>query len=77
MGLHDCVSAGLSQCRCGKSDEGRYRYNRVHGTHVSECKRLLGDVLRKEWGFDGLVMSDWCVLMLGPFFSCSSSLLSW
>ncbi|KAG9098230.1 hypothetical protein FRC06_006632 [Ceratobasidium sp. 370] len=34
-------------------------YNRVNGTHVSECKRLLGDVLRKEWGFDGLVMSDW------------------
>ncbi|QRV86694.1 glycoside hydrolase family 3 protein [Ceratobasidium sp. AG-Ba] len=34
-------------------------YNRVGGTHVSECKRLLGDVLRKEWGFDGLVMSDW------------------
>ncbi|ELU44737.1 glycosyl hydrolase, putative [Rhizoctonia solani AG-1 IA] len=30
-----------------------------HGTHVSECKRLLDEVLRKEWGFNGLVMSDW------------------
>jgi len=34
-------------------------YNQVNGTHVSECPRLIGDVLRKEWGFDGLVMSDW------------------
>lgn len=41
-----------------RSDYER-RYNRVNGTHVSECKRLLGEVLRKEWGFDGLVMSDW------------------
>lgn len=41
------------------SSDFRRRYNRVNGTHVSECKRLLGEVLRKEWGFDGLVMSDW------------------
>ena len=34
-------------------------YNRVNGTHVSESPRLIRDVLRKEWGFDGLVMSDW------------------
>ncbi|CAA7260099.1 unnamed protein product [Cyclocybe aegerita] len=34
-------------------------YNRVNGTHVSEDKRLLEDVLRKEWGFKGMVMSDW------------------
>ena len=34
-------------------------YNRVNGTHVSECSRLIGDVLRKEWGFNGMVMSDW------------------
>ncbi|KAI5894000.1 glycoside hydrolase family 3 protein [Schizophyllum commune H4-8] len=34
-------------------------YNRVNGLHVSEDKRLLNDVLRKEWGFDGLIMSDW------------------
>lgn len=34
-------------------------YNRVNGTYCSEHKWLLSDVLRDEWGFDGLVMSDW------------------
>jgi beta-glucosidase len=34
-------------------------YNKVNGTHVSEHKQLLQDILRKEWQHDGLVMSDW------------------
>lgn len=34
-------------------------YNKVNGTHVSENEKLIGDILRKEWGWDGLVMSDW------------------
>lgn len=34
-------------------------YNQVNGIHVSESPRLIQDVLRKEWGFDGMVMSDW------------------
>ncbi|KAJ5784609.1 uncharacterized protein N7503_009821 [Penicillium pulvis] len=34
-------------------------YNKVNGTHVSENEFLITDVLRKEWGWDGLVMSDW------------------
>jgi len=34
-------------------------YNQVNGTHVSEHKQLLQDILRKEWQHDGLVMSDW------------------
>ncbi|WP_049927574.1 beta-glucosidase [Halopiger goleimassiliensis] len=34
-------------------------YNRVNGTHMSDHERLLQDVLKDEWGFDGVVVSDW------------------
>ena len=34
-------------------------YNKVNGTSVSENRWLLDDVLRGEFGFDGLVVSDW------------------
>ncbi|GJN88060.1 hypothetical protein Rhopal_001016-T1 [Rhodotorula paludigena] len=34
-------------------------YNRLNGTHCSENKELLDGILRGEWGWDGLVMSDW------------------
>ncbi|KXG85395.1 glycoside hydrolase family 3 C-terminal domain-containing protein [Agrobacterium bohemicum] len=34
-------------------------YNRLNGTYTSEHEWLLSQVLRKEWGFDGIVMSDW------------------
>ncbi|CBF86422.1 hypothetical protein AN2227.2 [Aspergillus nidulans FGSC A4] len=33
-------------------------YNKINGTHVSENKKYITDILRKEWGWDGLVMSD-------------------
>ncbi|KAL3468063.1 glycoside hydrolase superfamily [Aspergillus heterothallicus] len=34
-------------------------YNIVNGTHADSNKFLLQDVLRGQWGWDGLVMSDW------------------
>jgi len=34
-------------------------YNLTNGLHMSQNKYLLTDVLKKEWGFDGLIMSDW------------------
>ncbi|MEU0671956.1 glycoside hydrolase family 3 C-terminal domain-containing protein [Streptomyces sp. NPDC006172] len=34
-------------------------YNRVNGTYASESRWLLTQVLREEWGFGGLVVSDW------------------
>ena len=37
-------------------------YNRLNGIFASEHKQLLDDILRKEWGFDGIVISDWCAV---------------
>jgi beta-glucosidase len=34
-------------------------YNRVNGVYASEHKQLLRQILKEEWGFDGVVVSDW------------------
>jgi beta-glucosidase len=34
-------------------------YNRLNGTYCSEHPWLLGELLKREWGFDGFVVSDW------------------
>ena len=34
-------------------------YNLINGVHAANSKALCTTVLREEWGFDGVVMSDW------------------
>ena len=34
-------------------------YNRINGTYACENDHTLKDILKGEWGFDGIVMSDW------------------
>ncbi|MBS6212482.1 MAG: glycoside hydrolase family 3 protein, partial [Proteus hauseri] len=34
-------------------------YNQVNGIYANENQHLLLDILRKEWGFDGIVITDW------------------
>lgn len=34
-------------------------YNKINGTYATESRKYLTDVLRGEWGYDGMVVSDW------------------
>ena len=34
-------------------------YNKINGTYASENKTLMTDILKEEWGHDGLVVTDW------------------
>lgn len=34
-------------------------YNKLDGIHASDHKKLLTDILRTQWGFEGMVVTDW------------------
>ncbi|AFG36396.1 beta-glucosidase [Spirochaeta africana] len=41
-------------------------YNKLNGQYCSEHERLLTGILRQEWGYDGLIMSDWTAVDSRP-----------
>ncbi len=43
----------------GKAGAVMSAYNRLNGEYCNQSRYLLTDVLRTEWGFEGLVVSDW------------------
>ena len=51
-GFYAAVTEGHAHCVMGA-------YNQIRGQHCCENDMLLNQILKGEWGFDGLVMSDW------------------
>lgn len=47
-------------------------YNKVNGTYVNNSYELITKVLRNEWGFDGLVMTDWLATGKGLGSHCAA-----
>ncbi len=50
-GYKRCVEAGIMGVMTG--------YNNVNDNHNSAYKHLVQDILKDEWGFEGVVMTDW------------------
>lgn len=58
--LHELYLKGFRAAVCkAHSYSIMNAYNKVNGSHCSENKKLLDDILREKWGYDGVVISDW------------------
>ena len=43
----------------GRPDAVMCSYNKINGVYASDKSKLLDEILRREWGFDGVVVTDW------------------
>ena len=43
----------------GKPEAIMTSYNLINGTYANENKHLLEDILKQEWGYEGMVVTDW------------------
>ena len=53
-GFEICVREGMPRALMTS-------YNLLNGTHTAERRDLIQDILRSEFGFDGIVMTDWVI----------------
>ena len=56
--LHEVYLPHFKKCVDAGAQSIMGAYNRYEEYHCCENKKLLTDILRREWGFDGFVMSD-------------------
>ena len=57
--LREIYLAGFERALKAKPGSIMSSYNLLNGVQMAENKRLLTDILRGEWGFDGFVVCDW------------------
>ncbi len=58
--LHEIYLSGFEKViKEAKPSTVMCSYNKINGTQMSDNALILNDILRKKWGFDGLVVTDW------------------
>ena len=61
--MHEIYLSGFEMAvKEGKPSTIMSSYNKYNGVHSGDSKELLTDILRNQWGFDGMVVTDWCAL---------------
>ena len=56
--LHEVYLPNFKKCIDAGAMSIMGAYNKVNGTYACENKKLLTDILREQWGFDGFALSD-------------------